>query len=99
MSRRNAHRCRTALTLSWYHSHVPKIVTRLDQHSLPVPTEALDALGVEAGAELEVEIVARTSVVRPFEEAGRSAEFINTFESILSKRRTAYEELAKCPNQ
>ena len=63
------------------------------------PPEALDALGIEAGAELEVEIVGRALVVRSVEEARRSAEFISTFESILSKRRIAYEELAKGPDQ
>lgn len=77
-----------------------KTVTTLDQHSsVALPREALDALGIEAGAELEVEIVGRALVVRPVEEARRSAEFMSTFESILSKRRTAYEELAKGPDQ
>lgn len=77
-----------------------KTVTTLDQHSsVPLPPEALDALGIEAGAELEVEIVGRALVVRPVEEARRSGEFINTFESILAKRRSAYEELAKGPDQ
>ena len=77
-----------------------KTVTTIDQRSsLPLPPEALDALGVEAGAELEVEIVGRALVVRSVEEARRSREFINAFESILSRRRTAYEELAKGPEQ
>jgi len=47
----------------------------------------------------EVEIVGRALVVRSVEEARRSAEFISAFESILSKRRTAYEELSKGPDQ
>lgn len=77
-----------------------KTFTTLDQHSsVPLPPEALDALGIEAGAELEVQIVGRALVVRSVEEARRSAEFISTFESILSKRRTAYEELAKGPDE
>jgi antitoxin component of MazEF toxin-antitoxin module len=77
-----------------------KTVTTIDQRSsVALPPEALDALGVEAGAELEVEIVGRALVVRSVEEARRSREFISTFESILSKRRTAYEELAKGPEQ
>ena len=77
-----------------------KTVTTLDQHSsVALPPEALDALGIKAGAELEVEIVGRALVVRPVEEARRSAEFISAFESILSKRRNAYEELAKGPDQ
>lgn len=77
-----------------------KTVTTIDQHSsVALPPEALDALGVEAGAELEVEIVGKALVVRSIEEAQRSREFISTFESILSKRRDAYKELAKGPQQ
>lgn len=77
-----------------------KTVTTLDQHSpVSLPPEALDALGIEAGAELEVEIVGRALIVRSMDEARRSTEFINAFESILSKRRPAYEELAKGPQQ
>jgi antitoxin component of MazEF toxin-antitoxin module len=77
-----------------------KTVATLEQRSsVPLPPEALDALGIQAGAEVEVEIVGRALVVRPIEEARRSAEFISAVESILSKRRTAYEELAKGPDQ
>ena len=77
-----------------------RTVTTIDQHSSVVlPPEAIEALGVEVGAELEVEIVGRALVVRPVEEARRSRDFMSAFESILSKRRTAYEELAKGPDQ
>jgi len=77
-----------------------KTVTTIDQRfSLPLPPEALDALGVEAGSELEVEIVGRALVVRSVEEARRSREFISAFEAVLSKRRTAYDELAKGPDR
>ena len=77
-----------------------KTLATLDQKSsVSLPPEALEALGVEAGAELEVEIVGRALVVRSVEEARRSRDFISTFESILSKRRSAYEELAKGPDR
>ena len=77
-----------------------KTLTTLDQSSaVPLPPEALEALGVEAGAELEVEIVGRALVVRSVEQARRSSDFMSAFESILSKRRSAYEELAKGPDQ
>jgi len=56
-------------------------------------------LGVEIGAELDAEIVGRSLVVRSVEEAQRSREFTNTFESILTKRRGTYEELAKGPDR
>lgn len=76
-----------------------KTVTTVDQRSsVPLPPEALDALGVGAGAEVELEIVGRAVVVRSVEEARRSRDFMSAFESILSRRRTAYEELAKDPN-
>ena len=77
-----------------------KTVATLDQRSsVALPPEALDALGVEAGAELEVEIIGRALVVRSVEEARRSRDFMSAFESILSRRRTAYEELAKGPDR
>ncbi len=77
-----------------------KIVTTIDQRSSVVlPPEAIEALGVEAGAELEVEIVGRALVVRPVEEARRSRDFMSAFESILSRRRNAFEELAKGPDR
>ena len=76
-----------------------KTVATLDQRlSVALPPQALDALGVEAGAELELEIVGRALVVRSIEEARRSRDFMSAFESILSRRRTAYEELAKGPD-
>ena len=61
--------------------------------------EALKALGVEPDSELEIELVGRALVIRSVEEARRSREFTTAFESILSRRRTAYEELAKGPDR
>ena len=78
---------------------MPRTTTTSDQAaSVALPPEALDALGVEAGAELDVEIIGRALVVRSVEEARRSHEFIDSFESILVKRRSAYDELAKGPD-
>ena len=77
-----------------------KTTITIDQDaSLSLPPEAFEALGVEPGAELDIEIVGRAVVVRSVEEAGRSRDFINTFESILTKRRSAYDELAKGPGE
>ena len=74
--------------------------TVIDQRSsVALLPEALDAPGVEAGAELEVEIVGRALIVRAVDEAKRSRGFMSAFDSILSKRRTAYEELAKGPGE
>ena len=77
-----------------------KTVTTIDQRSsVALPPEALDALGVEAGAELEVEIVGPALIIRSVDEVQRSGEFISAFESVLSKRCDAYEELAKGPDR
>lgn len=67
--------------------------------SVALPPEALEALGVEEGAHVDVEVVGRAVVVRSLEEAQRSREFINAFESILTKRLAAYKELAKGPDE
>ena len=61
--------------------------------SLLLPPAALDALDVEAGAELEIEIVGRTLVIRSVKEARRSGQFMNAFDTVLSKRRCAYDAL------
>jgi antitoxin component of MazEF toxin-antitoxin module len=66
--------------------------------SVALPAEAVEALGVEAGAELDIEIIGRALVVRSVDEAQRSREFGDSFESILTRRRSAYVELAKGPD-
>jgi antitoxin component of MazEF toxin-antitoxin module len=63
--------------------------------SVSLPPEAVDALGVEAVGELDVEIVGRALVVRCVDEARRSRDLIDTFESVLYRRRKAYEQLAE----
>lgn len=79
---------------------MPRSTTTIDERSsLALPSEAINALGVEAGAELDVEIVGRAVVVRSLEEAQRSRDFLSAFESILSRRRQAYEELAEGPDR
>ena len=77
-----------------------KTTTTVDHgSSVSLPPEALSSLEVEVGAELDVEIVGRALVVRSVDEAQRSREFTNAFDSILKKRRSAYEELAKGPDR
>jgi len=76
-----------------------KTTTTIDRAaSVSLPPEAFDAPGVAAGAELDLEIIGRAVVVRSVEEARRSRQFIDSFESILAKRRGAYDELAKGPD-
>ncbi len=74
-----------------------RITTLDDTASVSLPPEAVDALGVNAGDELDIQIVGRALVVRSADEARRSNEFADIFESVLMKRRRAYEQLAEGP--
>ena len=75
-----------------------KRITMLDDTaSVSLPPEAVEALGVGAGGELDIEIVGRALVVRSVKDAQRSREFSDIFESVLKRRRKAYEQLAKGP--
>lgn len=66
--------------------------TTIDQHSsLTLSAEALEALGVRMGEEVEIQIVGHALVIRSAEEASRSRDFMSAFDSILSTRRTSYE--------
>ncbi len=75
-----------------------KRITTIDESSsVLLPQEAVEALGVDLGAELDIEIIGKAIVVRSVEEAQRSRSFAEIFESVLKKRREAYEQLAKGP--
>ncbi len=68
-----------------------------DAFSVPLSPEAIDALGVSTGDELDIEIVGRALVIRSASEAQRARSFSDLFESILKKRRQAYDQLAEGP--
>jgi antitoxin component of MazEF toxin-antitoxin module len=74
-----------------------RITTIDDASSVLLPQEAVDALGVDPGGELDIEIVGKALVVRSVEEAQRSREFVDTFECVLKRRREAYAQLAEGP--
>jgi antitoxin component of MazEF toxin-antitoxin module len=74
-----------------------RMTTLDDAASVSLPSEAVDALGVNAGDELDIEIVGRALVIRSVSEAQRSRSFVELFESILKKRRQAYDQLAEGP--
>jgi len=77
---------------------VSKRITTIDEAStLALPPEAVDALGVNLGEEIDVEIIGHAVVVRSAEEARRSRDFLESFASILQRRRKAYEKLAEGP--
>ena len=74
-----------------------RITTIDDTSSVLLPPEAVEALGVGAGSELDIEIVGNALVVRSLEEARRSRAFADVFESVLRRRREAYKQLAQGP--
>ncbi len=74
-----------------------RITTIDDSSSLALPPEAIEALGVKPGEDLDVEVIGRAVVVRSVEEARRSRNFLESFESMLERRRKAYENLAEGP--
>ena len=73
-------------------------ITAIDNNgSVSLPPEAVDALTVGKGDELDIEIVGRALVIRPVEEAQRSRDFATIFETVLKRRQKAYEQLAEGP--
>ena len=74
-----------------------RFTTSGDAISVPLSPEAIDALGVNTGDELDIEIVGRALVIRSASEAQRSRSFTDLFESILQKRREAYDRLSEGP--
>jgi len=76
-----------------------RITTIDDAASISLPPEAVRALGVKPGKELDVEVVGRAVVVRSVEDARRSRNFLDLFESIMQRRRKAYEKLAEDPDR
>ena len=68
-----------------------RITTLDDAASVSLPPEAVEALGVSAGGELDVEIVGRALIVRSVEAAQHSRELSDIFEAVLERRRKAYE--------
>lgn len=72
-----------------------KVVTSDDSTLISLPDEIVKALGLDSGSEVKLEIVGNTLVIRPGTETKRSEQFIQTFQSILETRKSAYEELAK----
>ena len=65
---------------------------------LSLPQEAVDALGLNNGGEVDIEIVGCALIIRSVEEAGRAREFAQAFQSVLKRRKGAYEQLAEGPS-
>ena len=60
-----------------------------------LPKEMLDEMGVAQGDEVDVSIVDRTVVVMRLDEVARTQTLGAATQSVLKRRKEAYEELAK----
>ncbi|HXF39933.1 MAG TPA: hypothetical protein VN687_09490 [Blastocatellia bacterium] len=60
-----------------------------------LPQDILDEMGVAQGDEVDVSIVDRTVVVMRLDEVARAQKLGAATESVLKRRKQAYEELAK----
>ncbi len=69
-------------------------ITVDDSLSVCIPPEIAQALGFTPGSQINLEVVGHTLVIRSATEAQGAKEFIETFQSILERRKSAYEELA-----
>lgn len=64
------------------------------ENLLPLPADALAEIGLQSGDQVKVTIVGQALVVQPpAAENPIESEFIQAFQSVMEKRRAAYEEL------
>lgn len=65
------------------------------ENLLPIPADALAAIGLQPGGQVEVTVVGQSLVVQmPKDEKPSESEFVQTFQGVMEKRRDAYQELA-----
>ncbi len=62
---------------------------------LPLPADVLAAIGFQPGDQVEVTVVGQSLVVQlPSAENPSESEFVQTFQGVMEKRRSAYKDLA-----
>ena len=62
---------------------------------LPLSSNALAAMGLHPGDQVEVTVVGQSLVVQlPKDDVPIDSEFIQTFQGVMEKRRDAYQEMA-----
>lgn len=71
-----------------------RTITVGDSVSVCIPQEIAEALGFTSGTQVNLEVVGHTLIIRSATETQRAEKFIETFQSILERRKSAYEELA-----
>lgn len=65
------------------------------ENLLPIPADALAAIGLQPGGRVEVTVVGQSLVVQMAkDEKSSESEFTQAFQDVIEKRRDAYQELA-----
>lgn len=72
-------------------------ITIENPSSLPLTKEIVEALGLNVGAKVSLEIVGQTLIIRSVEETQRAEQFAHTFQFVLKRRLPAYNQLAEGP--
>jgi antitoxin component of MazEF toxin-antitoxin module len=72
-----------------------RIATSEDSASILLPQEVLDQLGINAGDEVDLSVVDRTLILRPLDEAERTQRIEDAITTVIERRHSAYEQLAK----
>ena len=70
-------------------------ITIDEETRLNLPPEAIEALGIQPGDEVDIEVIGHAVVLRSVADAARAGDFSKSFESILQRRRSAYDQLAE----
>jgi antitoxin component of MazEF toxin-antitoxin module len=68
------------------------------ENLLPLPADVLAALGLQPGSQVKVTLVGQSLIVQLPESAPFDSEFLQTFQGVLDRRRSAYQELAEGAN-
>lgn len=72
-----------------------RIATSNDSAAVLLPQELLDQLNISAGDEVDLVVIDRTLILRPLDEAERALRIEDVTSSVLDRRTSAYQELAK----
>lgn len=61
---------------------------------LPLPEDALTALGLQSGGQVKITVVGQALVVQLPDAEPVDSDFLQTFKGVLEQRQSAYKELA-----
>lgn len=72
-----------------------RIAASGDSTAILLPQELLDQLSISAGDEVDLVVADRTLILRPLDEAERAITIEDATSTVLDRRSSAYQELAK----